>query len=127
MTCRSGDRLPWHRLVVIALGIIWLPDGLEVTLLEALVGVRKDPRALGLTETQIGVSRTAYRWARWWGCSHSDMPRPYGAAKAVPCDAGGVSVGDRGNGTFVRFGSYATFRALSGCGTGAGMRRSIQP
>ena len=84
MTCRSGDRLPWHRLVVIALGIIWLPDGLEVTLLEALVGVRKDPRALGLTETQIGVSRTAYRWARWWGCSHSDMPRPYGAAKAVP-------------------------------------------
>ena len=35
------DRLPWgrfHTLVVVALGITWILDGLEVTLAGALVG-----------------------------------------------------------------------------------------
>ena len=88
--------------MVIALGIIWLLDGLEVTIAEALVGVLKDPRALGLTETQIGVSGTAYRWARWWGRSHSDMPRRRRLFLVTPAV---YSVGDRSGGTFVGFGS----------------------
>src|SRR5436309_1734563 len=57
------DRLPWgswHWLVVVALGITWLLDGLEVTLAGSLVGILKDPRALGLTDVEIGVSATCY-------------------------------------------------------------------
>ncbi len=57
------DRLPWsrrHLVVVIALGITWLLDGLETTLGGAFVGILKDPKALGLTDEQIGLPATAY-------------------------------------------------------------------
>jgi len=57
------DRLPWsrwHWMVVIGLGITWLLDGLEVTLAGSLVGMLKDPRSLGMSDPQIGVTATAY-------------------------------------------------------------------
>jgi len=57
------DRLPWsrfHWLVVIALGITWVLDGLEVTLAGALGAVLKRPDALGLSDAQVGLSATFY-------------------------------------------------------------------
>jgi MFS family permease len=57
------DALPWgrfHVLVVVALGITWILDGLEVTLTGALAGVLKEPSALGLTNTEIGLASSAY-------------------------------------------------------------------
>src|SRR5579883_1516493 len=57
------DRLPWsrwHLTMVIALGITWLLDGLEVTMAGALASILKDPRALGLTDVQVGLSATGY-------------------------------------------------------------------
>jgi MFS family permease len=57
------DRLPWsrfHWLVVIALGITWVLDGLEVTLAGALGAVLKRPDALGLSDAQVGASATCY-------------------------------------------------------------------
>jgi MFS family permease len=57
------DRLPWsrwHWLMVIALGITWVLDGLEVTLAGAIGGVLKRPDTLGLTDAQVGGSATCY-------------------------------------------------------------------
>ncbi len=57
------DRLPWfrfHWLVVLALGITWVLDGLEVTMVSAVASVLQKPSALGLSSTQIGASATAY-------------------------------------------------------------------
>ncbi len=57
------DRLPWsgwHWLVIVALGITWLLDGLEVTLAGALAGVLQSPRTLGLSDAEIGLSGTFY-------------------------------------------------------------------
>lgn len=57
------DRLSWsnwHLKMVIALGITWLLDGLEVTLAGSLSSVLKDKRALGLTDLQVGASATGY-------------------------------------------------------------------
>jgi len=57
------DRLPWsrwHLFVVIALGITWVLDGLEVTLAGSLGGILKDPRTLGLTDVQVGATATTY-------------------------------------------------------------------
>lgn len=57
------DRLPWsrwHWRVVIALGITWLLDGLEVTLVGAVANVLGHPDALSLSEAQIGASVSAY-------------------------------------------------------------------
>jgi len=57
------DRLPWsrfHWLVVIALGITWILDGLEVTLVGSLGGAIADSPRLQLTETQVGLTASAY-------------------------------------------------------------------
>ena len=57
------DRLPWsrfHWLVVMALGITWILDGLEVTLVGSLSAAIARPEGLNLSEIQIGLTATAY-------------------------------------------------------------------
>lgn len=57
------DRLPWstwHWLVVFGLGITWLLDGLEVTLVGAVSAVLQQPGSLALTSSKIGFAATAY-------------------------------------------------------------------
>jgi MFS family permease len=57
------DRLPWsrwHVRLVIALGITWLLDGLEVTLVGSLSGVLGEPSTLHLADSQIGLAASAY-------------------------------------------------------------------
>jgi MFS family permease len=57
------DRLPWsawHWRVVIALGVSWLLDGLEVTLVGAIAPTLQRPDTLGLGAAQIGWAASAY-------------------------------------------------------------------
>ena len=57
------DRLPWsrfHLLVVIALGVTWVLDGLEVTIVGALGPRLQDKATLGLSEADIGALASAY-------------------------------------------------------------------
>ena len=57
------DRLPWsrfHRLVVLALGITWILDGLEVTLVGSLSGKITQSSALSLTNAEVGLSASSY-------------------------------------------------------------------
>ena len=57
------DRLPWgrfHTLVVAALGVTWILDGLEVTLAGSLSGALKDSPVLHFTNTEIGLASSAY-------------------------------------------------------------------
>jgi MFS family permease len=57
------DRLPWsrfHTLVVVALGITWILDGLEVTLAGSVSGALKESPALKFTNTEIGLAGAAY-------------------------------------------------------------------
>lgn len=57
------DRLPWgrfHTLVVAALGITWILDGLEVTLAGAVAGALKQSPVLQLSNTDIGLAGSAY-------------------------------------------------------------------
>src|SRR3982751_5894928 len=57
------DRLPWgrfHTLLVFALGITWLLDGLEVTLAGSVSGALKDSPVLRLTNADIGLGGGAY-------------------------------------------------------------------
>ena len=54
------DRLPWsgwHWRVVIALGVSWLLDGLEVTVVGSLGPALQRPDTLGLTASEIGWAR----------------------------------------------------------------------
>ena len=57
------DRLPWgrfHTLVVVALGITWILDGLEVTLAGALAGALKQSPVLQFSNTDVGLAGSAY-------------------------------------------------------------------
>ena len=57
------DRLPWggfHTLVVAALGVTWILDGLEVTLAGAVSGALKDSPVLQFTNTDVGIAASAY-------------------------------------------------------------------
>jgi MFS family permease len=51
---------PFHTLVIVALGITWILDGLEVTLAGALSGELKDSSGLGLSNEQIGLAGSCY-------------------------------------------------------------------
>jgi MFS family permease len=57
------DALPFgsfHFRVIVALGITWILDGLEVTLAGALSGELKQGAALGLSNAQIGLAASCY-------------------------------------------------------------------
>lgn len=57
------DRLPWtrfHTLLVMALGITWLLDGLEVTLAGSVSGALKASPVLAMSNTHIGVAGATY-------------------------------------------------------------------
>jgi MFS family permease len=57
------DRLPWsrfHLLVVVALGITWVLDGLEVTIVGSIGPILKSPQTLGLTDQDLGSVAACY-------------------------------------------------------------------
>jgi MFS family permease len=57
------DRLPWgrfHSLIVVALGVTWLLDGLEVTLAGAVASALKTSSTLHFSNTDIGYAGSAY-------------------------------------------------------------------
>lgn len=50
----------WHKRVIVALGITWILDGLEASLVAALSPTLRDPHTLGLTGGEIGFASTVY-------------------------------------------------------------------
>src|SRR5215210_2887254 len=88
------DRLPWARwpwLVVIALGVTWILDGLEVTIVSTISVVLATPEAgLKLTEGQIGTAAGIYiAGAARVRSSFLLLPhRPLRTKEAVPDHAG---------------------------------------
>ncbi len=57
------DRLPWsrfHWLLVVALGVTWVLDGLEVTVVGSIGPMLEQPETLGLTAREVGLANTLY-------------------------------------------------------------------
>lgn len=57
------DRLPWspfHTRMVVALGVAWILDGLEITVASAVAAELTSGETLGLTTTQVGLMATVY-------------------------------------------------------------------
>src|SRR3979409_1462127 len=57
------DDLPWsgfHTRVVLALGITWILDGLEVTLAGTLSGALKESPSLRFSNLDVGFANSAY-------------------------------------------------------------------
>src|SRR5271157_904227 len=57
------DRLPWtrfHTLVVVALGITWILDGLEVTLAGSVAGALEASPVLNFSDRDVGIAGSFY-------------------------------------------------------------------
>ncbi len=57
------DRLPWssfHTRMVVALGVAWILDGLEITVATSVGEVLNQPQTLNLSSTEVGLIATVY-------------------------------------------------------------------
>ena len=50
----------WHRRMILALGITWMLDGLEASLVANIAPTLRLPETLGLSATQIGLANSVY-------------------------------------------------------------------
>ncbi|WP_371785255.1 MFS transporter [Streptosporangium subroseum] len=57
------DRLPWsrfHTRMVVALGVAWVLDGMEIAIAGAVGNVLREKETLGLTTVQVGFAASIY-------------------------------------------------------------------
>src|SRR5690349_9901014 len=57
------DRLPWspfHTRMVVALGVAWILDGLEITVASAVADTLTQPETLGLSSAAVGLIASVY-------------------------------------------------------------------
>jgi len=116
------DRLPWsrfHWLVVISLGITWILDGLEVTIVGSLAGVLVQKSTLALTASQIGLAGSTYIAGAVLGALlFGDLTDRYGRRKLFMVTLGVYLVSTIATGFSWSFLSFAAFRFLTGAGIG---------
>jgi len=116
------DRLPWsrfHLLVVTALGVTWILDGLEVTIVGAVGPVLQSSETLGLSATQVGSTASAYVvgaviGALLFGWLTDRLGRRFVFYVTLAVYLVGVLL----SALSWSFASFAVFRALTGLGIG---------
>ncbi|WP_207477209.1 MFS transporter [Arenibaculum pallidiluteum] len=116
------DRLPWsrfHTLVVAALGITWILDGLEVTIAGAIAGALKDSPALRFSESDIGAIGAAYILGAVLGALFFGyLTDRLGRKKLFYITLAVYSTATLANAFAWDFWSFALFRFLTGAGIG---------
>ncbi|HTQ14317.1 MAG TPA: MFS transporter [Rhizomicrobium sp.] len=116
------DRLPWsrfHTLVVVALGVTWILDGLEVTLVGSLAGVLGGRGTLGLTGAEIGYAGSAYIAGAVLGALlFGDLTDRFGRKKLFLVTLGVYLAATIATGLSWDFASFALLRFLTGAGIG---------
>jgi MFS family permease len=116
------DALPWgrfHALVVVALGITWILDGLEVTLAGALSGALKDSATLGLSNSEIGRVGSAYLAGAVLGALFFGwLTDRLGRKKLFFITLAVYLTATAATALSWDFASYAAFRFLTGAGIG---------
>lgn len=116
------DRLPWsrfHWLVVFALGITWILDGLEVTFIGTTSGVLSDSRTLGLTPPEIGLIASAYVFGAVLGALYfGHLTDRHGRKKMFFVTLGVYLVGVLLSAFAWNVWSFCFFRFLTGAGIG---------
>lgn len=114
------DRLPWsrfHWLVVAALGITWILDGLEVTLVGSLSPAISE--GLGLSTTQIGLSGSAYILGAVLGALvFGRLTDTFGRRRLFTITVGVYLAATIATGFAWDFWSFLLFRFLTGAGIG---------
>jgi MFS family permease len=116
------DALPFgrfHVLVIVALGITWILDGLEVTLAGALAAELMRPTALGLNSTQVGLAGSSYLAGAVLGAFFFGwLTDRLGRKKLFTITLAVYLVATAATGFSWNAWSYALFRFLTGAGIG---------
>jgi MFS family permease len=116
------DRLPWsrfHWLVVAALGVTWILDGLEVTLVGSLSPAIAGPDGLGLTAQQVGLTGSAYILGAVLGALvFGRLTDRFGRRRLFTVTVGVYLVATIATGFSWDFWSFMAFRFLTGAGIG---------
>src|SRR5215469_1673956 len=116
------DRLSWsrfHTLVVVALGITWILDGLEVTLAGSVASALQESPALHLTAPQVGASASAYLVGNIGGALlFGWLTDWWGRKRLFTITLGVYLLATAATALSWSFASYALFRCLTGAGIG---------
>jgi MFS family permease len=116
------DRLPWsrwHLRLVTALGITWVLDGLEVTLVGSVSGVLGEPSTLHLSESQIGIAASAYLFGAIVGALvFGRLTDALGRKRLFLVTLGVYTCATLLTALSWGFASFALFRCLTGAGIG---------
>jgi MFS family permease len=116
------DRLPWsrwHMMVVVALGITWVLDGLEVTIVGAIGPRLQEASGLSLSAAQIGEAATAYLIGAALGALvFGHLTDRFGRKRLFLVTLGAYMLMTLATGAAWNFTSFAIFRALAGTGIG---------
>lgn len=116
------DALPWRRfhwLVVTALGVTWILDGLEVTLVGALTGVLMSTAGLALTPLQVGWTGSIYLLGGVVGAlGFGWLTDRFGRKRLFSVTLGVYLLATLATGLAWSFASFALFRAITAAGIG---------
>jgi MFS family permease len=116
------DRLPWsrfHWLVVVALGIAWVLDGLEVTIVGSLSGALTESPVLHLSAEQVGLAASAYLIGAVSGALFFGwLTDRLGRKKLFSLTVLVYLISTIACGLSWNFWSFAAFRLLTGAGIG---------
>jgi MFS family permease len=122
MIPRRLDRLPWsrwHWLVVVGLGITWILDGFEVTVVGAIASILTDKDALGLTDQQSASAGTFYLAGAITGALFFGyLTDRFGRKKLFTVTLGVYLVFTVASGLAWDYWSFVAFRFLAGAGIG---------
>ncbi|HEY1507117.1 MAG TPA: MFS transporter [Stellaceae bacterium] len=116
------DRLPWsrfHWLIVVALGITWILDGLEVTLVGSLSGAITGDKQVGISEAQIGFAASVYLSGAIAGAlGFGHLTDRLGRKKLFLITVAVYAVATMATALSWDFASFALFRFATGLGIG---------
>jgi MFS family permease len=116
------DRLPWtrfHSLVVVALGVSWILDGLEVTLAGSIAGALQESPVLRLDAVEIGLLGSAYlAGAVGGGLVFGYLTDRFGRRRLFFVTLGLYLAATAATACAWNFASFAIFRLLTGAGIG---------
>src|SRR5579864_7652931 len=116
------DALPFgrfHVLVIVALGITWILDGLEVTLAGSLSGELKQSSGLGLSNAEIGLAGSTYLAGAVLGAFFFGwLTDRLGRKKLFTVTLVVYLLATAATGLSWNFWSFALFRFVTGAGIG---------
>ena len=116
------DRLPWsrfHTLIVIALGITWVLDGLEVTIAGSIAGALQESPVLRFSSAEVGAVASFYLAGAVGGALlFGYLTDRFGRRRLFMVTLGLYLVATAATAFSWDFTSFAFFRLLTGAGIG---------